>query len=197
MMTLALDMKYNRLSDCRLFKPCIEVYILLLTWTNLQKTEGAAVGSMVSAVIANLHLESYSDNLTMQLCGIPANHSQTESFIMSCISTNLIAWRRHDMHLIARQTTIPNSESEFFTMTNRSCFKHITSLKRNYKLHQRALTLSYDEKTSLLTNNLSMIFFFNNMTPYFKQLQSTNIFTTKCHLIYHKCVSCNLPIANP
>ena len=91
MMTLALDMKYNRLSDCRLFKPCFEVYILLLSWTNLRKTEGAAVGSMVSAVIANLQLESYSDNLTMLLCGIPANHSQTESFIMSYISTNLIA----------------------------------------------------------------------------------------------------------
>ena len=42
----------------------------------------------------------------------------------------------------------------------------MTSLKRNYKLHQRALTLSYDEETTLLTNNLSIIFF--NMTTYFQ-----------------------------
>ena len=38
-------------------------------------------------------------------------------------------------------------------------FKHITSLKRNYKLHQRALTLSYDEEATLLINNLSITFF--------------------------------------
>ena len=59
-----------------------------------------------------------------------------------------------------------HSEIEFVTMTNRSRFKHITSLKRNYKLHQRALTLSYDEETTLLTNNLSIIFFY--MKPYFQ-----------------------------
>ena len=58
------------------------------------------------------------------------------------------------------------SESEFITMTNRSHFKHITSLKRNYNFHQRALTLSYDEETILLINNLSIISF--NMTPYFQ-----------------------------
>ena len=61
---------------------------------------------------------------------------------------------------------ILHSESEFITMTNQSHFKHITSLKRNYKLHQRALTLSYDEDTTLLINNLSIISF--NMTPYFE-----------------------------
>ena len=59
-----------------------------------------------------------------------------------------------------------HSEIEFVTMTNRSRFKHITSLKRNYKLHQRALTLSYDEDTTLLINNLSIISF--NMTPFFE-----------------------------
>ena len=40
-----------------------------------------------------------------------------------------------------------HSEIEFVTMTNRSRFKHITSLKRNYKLHQRALTLSSFNRT--------------------------------------------------
>ena len=59
-----------------------------------------------------------------------------------------------------------HSEIEFVTMTNLSRFKHITSLKRNNKLHQRALTLSYDEDTTLLINNLSIISF--NMTPYFE-----------------------------
>ena len=72
---------------------------------------------------------------------------------------------------MARQTIILHSESEFVTTTNRSRFKHITSLERNYKLHQRALTLSYNEETTLLTNNLSIIFF--NMTPYF-QATKTN-----------------------
>ena len=67
---------------------------------------------------------------------------------------------------MARQTIILHSESEFVTTTNRSRFKHITSLKRNYKLHQRALTLSYDEETTLLINNLSKISF--NMMPYFQ-----------------------------
>ena len=95
---------------------------------------------------------------------------------------------------MVRQMIILHSESEFITMTNQSHFKHITSLKRNYKLHQRALTLSYDEETTLLTNNLLRKIFFH-MTPHFKQLQSTNIFRIKCCLIYHKCVNCNLPIA--
>ena len=54
-------------------------------------------------------------------------------------------------------------------MTNRSHFKHITSLKRNSKLNQRALTLSYDEETTLLTNNLSIIF--STWHPTFKQLK--------------------------
>ena len=63
---------------------------------------------------------------------------------------------------MARQTIILHSESEFVTMTNRSHFKHITSLKRNSKLNQRALTLSYDEETTLLTNNLSIIFFLHD-----------------------------------
>ena len=58
------------------------------------------------------------------------------------------------------------SEREFVIMTNRVVFKHITSLKRNYNLHQRALTLSYNEETTLLINNLSIISF--NMTPYFQ-----------------------------
>ena len=66
---------------------------------------------------------------------------------------------------MARQTIILHSESEFVTTTNRSRFKHITSLERNYKLHQRALTLSYNEETTPLTNNL--------MTPYF-QATKTN-----------------------
>ena len=64
-MTLVLDMKHNHLLDHRPFKPYIEVYIILLSLTNLQKTEGAAMGSMVSAIIANLHTESYSNNLIM------------------------------------------------------------------------------------------------------------------------------------
>ena len=66
---------------------------------------------------------------------------------------------------MARQTIIVHSRSEFVTMINRSHFKHTTSLKRNYKLPQGALTLSYDEETTLLMNNLSIIFF--KMTPYF------------------------------
>ena len=57
-------MKYNRLSD-RGPLLRIEVYILLLSRTSLRKAEGAAMGSIVSAVIANLHIESYRsiDNL--------------------------------------------------------------------------------------------------------------------------------------
>ena len=61
-MTLALYMYYNRLSDRGPFELRIEVYILLLSRTNLRKTEGASMGSMVSAVIANLHKESYKSN---------------------------------------------------------------------------------------------------------------------------------------
>ena len=72
MMTLALDTKYTCLSDCKSSEPYIEVYILL-SRTNLQKTEGAAMGSMVSAIIANLHTESYSNNLIM----LPAKDLET------------------------------------------------------------------------------------------------------------------------
>ena len=61
-MTLALYMNYNRLSDRGPFELRIEVYILLLSRTNLRKTEGASMGSMVFAVIANLHKESYRSN---------------------------------------------------------------------------------------------------------------------------------------
>ena len=61
-MTLALYMYYNRLSDRGPFELRIEVYILLLSRTNLRKTEGASMGSMVFAVIANLHKESYRSN---------------------------------------------------------------------------------------------------------------------------------------
>ena len=61
-MTLAPYMKYNRFSDLGPFELRIEVYILLLSRTNLRKTEGASMGSMVSAVIANLHKESYKSN---------------------------------------------------------------------------------------------------------------------------------------
>ena len=61
-MTLALYMYYNRLSDRGPFELRIEVYILLLSRTNLRKTEGASMGSMFSAVIANLHKESYKSN---------------------------------------------------------------------------------------------------------------------------------------
>ena len=77
--------------------------------------------------------------------------------------------RRHNMQskshvphpkLINGATNDYTAESEFITMTNQSHFKHITSLKRNYKLHQRALTLSYDEETTLLTNNLLRKIFF-------------------------------------
>ena len=67
---------------------------------------------------------------------------------------------------MANQTIILHSENEFVTMINRSHFKHITRLKRNCKLNQRALTLSCDKETTLLTNNLSIIFFY--MTPYFQ-----------------------------
>ena len=57
MMKVALHMKYNRLSDREPFELRIEVYILLLSrTTSLRKTEGAAMGSLVSAVIANLHI---------------------------------------------------------------------------------------------------------------------------------------------
>ena len=54
-------MKYNRLSD-RGPLLRIEVYILLLSRTSLRKAEGAAMGSMVSAVVANLHIENYGSN---------------------------------------------------------------------------------------------------------------------------------------
>ena len=60
-MTLALDMKYNHSPD-RGPLLRIEVYILLLSRTSLRKTEGAAMESMVSAVIANIHGESYGSN---------------------------------------------------------------------------------------------------------------------------------------
>ena len=57
MMTVALNMKYNRLSDREPFELRIEVFELLLSrTTSLRKTEGAAMGSLVSAVIANLHI---------------------------------------------------------------------------------------------------------------------------------------------
>ena len=56
-MTVALNMKYNRLSDREPFELRIEVFELLLSRsTSLRKTEGAATGSLVSAVIANLHI---------------------------------------------------------------------------------------------------------------------------------------------
>ena len=54
-------MKYNRLSD-RGPLLRIEVYKHLLSRTSLRKAEGAAMGSMVSAVVANLHIESYGSN---------------------------------------------------------------------------------------------------------------------------------------
>ena len=59
---------------------------------------------------------------------------------------------------MARQTIILHSESEFVTTTNRSRFRLITSLKRNYELRHMALTLSHDEETTPFTNNLSIIF---------------------------------------
>ena len=83
-MTLELDMKYNHLSDHRPFEPCIEVYILLLSQANLRKTEDAAMGSMVSALITNLHTESYSNNLIM----LPAKDLET-----------LCTWHIHNLGL--------------------------------------------------------------------------------------------------
>ena len=83
-MTLALDTKYTCLSDRKPFEPYIEVYIPLLSRTNLQKTEGAAMGSMVSAIIANLHTESYSNNLIM----LPAKDLET-----------LCIWHIHNLGL--------------------------------------------------------------------------------------------------
>ena len=62
MMTVALHMKHNRLSDCEPFELRIVVYIVLLSRTSLRKRKGAAMGSLVSAVIANLHIESYKSN---------------------------------------------------------------------------------------------------------------------------------------
>ena len=56
MMIVTLHMKYNRLSDCEPFELRIEVYIVLLSGTSLRKRKGAAMGSLVSAVIANLHI---------------------------------------------------------------------------------------------------------------------------------------------
>ena len=56
MMIVALHMKYNRLSDCEPFELRIEVYIVLLSRTSLRKRKGVAMGSLVSAVIANLHI---------------------------------------------------------------------------------------------------------------------------------------------
>ena len=67
-------------------------------------------------------------------------------------------------------------------MINRSHFKHTTSLKRNYKLPQGALTLSYDEETTLLINNLSIIFF--KMTPYFKTTVINKHMSIKCRLTW-------------
>ena len=56
MMTVALNMKYNRLSDREPFELRIEVYIVLLSRTSLRKRKGVAMGSLVSALIANLHI---------------------------------------------------------------------------------------------------------------------------------------------
>ena len=86
---------------------------------------------------------------------------------------------------MARQMIILYSESEFVTMTNRVVFKHITSLKRNYNLHQRALTLSYNEETILLINNLSIISF--NMTPYFQ----TTVINKHIHIHIHMAADMN------
>ena len=83
-MTLELDMKYNHLSDHRPFEPCIEVYILLLSQTNLWKTEDAAMGGMVSALIFNLHAKSYSNNVIM----LPAKDLET-----------LCIWHIHNLGL--------------------------------------------------------------------------------------------------
>ena len=62
-MTLAPYMKYNRFSDLGPFELRIEVYILLLSRTKTERQKAQpCMGSMVSAVIADLHIESYRSN---------------------------------------------------------------------------------------------------------------------------------------
>ena len=82
----------------------------------------------------------------------PYNRKKTQYAVKKSRSISKVSsWRDKRLYCIQKVNLSCNT-------TNRSRFRHITSLKRNYKLRHRALTLSHDEETTPFTNNLSIIF---------------------------------------
>ena len=153
-MTLAPYMKYNRFSDLGPFELRIEVYILLLSRTNLRKTEGAAMGSMVSTVIANLHIESYRSNRypTSEGSGNAMYMTHSQSWFAKTLIACYSIWRTESIPFTSLMLQIVATHSPLIALQKSRACGLQDSLWVRQSLHQRnRQTYASREETWMLT----------------------------------------------
>ena len=147
-------MYYNRLSDRGPFELRIEVYILLLSRTNLRKTEGASMGSMVFAVIANLHKESYRSNRypTSEGSGNAMYMTHSQSWFAKTLIACYSIWRTESIPFTSLMLQIVTTHSPLIALQKSRACGLQDSLWVRQSLHQRnRQTYASREETWMLT----------------------------------------------
>ena len=154
-MTLAPYMKYNRFSDLGPFELRIEVYILLLSRTKTERQKAQpCMGSMVSAVIADLHIESYRSNRypTSEGSGNAMYMTDSQSWFAKTLIACYSIWRTESIPFTSQMLQIVTRHSPLIALQKSRARGLQDSLWVRQSLHQRnRQTYASREETWMLT----------------------------------------------